>query len=34
MVKAALKNVLDDPQGRGRHSALDDASEIEILEWI
>jgi hypothetical protein len=25
---------LDDPQGRDRHSAFDDASEIEILEWI
>jgi hypothetical protein len=25
---------LDDPQGRGRHPALDDGSEIEILEWI
>jgi hypothetical protein len=33
-VNAALKNGLDDPQSRGRHSALDDASEIEILEWI
>jgi hypothetical protein len=33
-VKAALKNGLDDPQGRGHHSVLDDASEIEILEWI
>jgi hypothetical protein len=25
---------LDDPQGRHCHSPLDDASEIEILEWI
>jgi hypothetical protein len=33
-VNAALKSGFDDPQGRGRHSALDDASEIEILEWI
>jgi hypothetical protein len=31
-VKAALKNGLDDPQGRDRHHAFDDASEIEILE--
>jgi hypothetical protein len=31
-VKATLNNGLDDPQGRGRHSALHDASEIEILE--
>jgi hypothetical protein len=33
-VKAALKNELNDPQGHGRHSAFDDASEVEILEWI
>jgi hypothetical protein len=33
-VKAALKNGLDDPQGSDRHHAFDDASEIEILEWI
>jgi hypothetical protein len=31
-VKTALKNGLDDSQGRGGRSALDDASEIEILE--
>jgi hypothetical protein len=34
MVKAALKNGLNDSQGRGRHSAFDNASEIEILEWV
>jgi hypothetical protein len=33
-VKASLTNGLDDSQGRGRHSVLDDVSEIEILEWI
>jgi hypothetical protein len=33
-VKAALKNGLNDPQGRDRHSPLDDTSEIEIFEWI
>jgi hypothetical protein len=32
MVKAAFKDGLDDPQGGDRHAALDDASEIEILE--
>jgi hypothetical protein len=34
MLKTTLTNGLDDPQGRGRHPALDDASEIEIVEWI
>jgi hypothetical protein len=33
-VNTALKNGLDDPQDRGRYSAVDDASEIEILQWI
>jgi hypothetical protein len=33
-VKAALDNELNDPKVRGRHFALDDDSEIEILEWI
>jgi transposase len=33
-VNAALENGLDDPQGSGRHSAFDDASEVEILEWV
>jgi hypothetical protein len=25
---------LDDPQGLGRHSAFDDVSKVEILEWV
>jgi hypothetical protein len=33
-VKAALKNGFSDPETRGRHSALDDASEREIVDWI
>jgi hypothetical protein len=31
-VNVALRNELYDPQGRESHSALDDVSEIEILE--
>jgi hypothetical protein len=31
-VKAALKNGLSDPETRGRHSAFDDASELEIID--
>jgi hypothetical protein len=33
-VKAILKNGLENSHGRGPHPAFDDASEIEILEWI
>jgi hypothetical protein len=33
-LKTALKNGLDDSQGSHRHSALDNASEIESFEWI
>jgi hypothetical protein len=33
-VKVALVNELDPPKVRGRHPAIDEGSEAEILEWI
>jgi hypothetical protein len=33
-VKAALANGLEPPKVRGRHPAIDEGSEAEILEWI
>jgi hypothetical protein len=33
-MKAALANRLELPKVRGRHPAIDEGSEAEILEWI
>jgi hypothetical protein len=33
-VKAALANGLEPPKVRGRHSAIDEGSEADILQWI